>query len=292
MSKLEQMAYKLEPAGHEEQPSKRKYVEPERKLATAFEAWLSWLTKELEPILNGEQLALNFEEWYKKAESMLGDSKPSPAEANLLPLFYEGHKWVEHAGIFISAVYNRSPDKLIIFDIELEKGIRELGYKLSNNKTLINTAKLADDFGIEAEGAIINCGLAGIGFGARSSGVAINLGLTADYTFAYMASGIIINCGTVGFNFRPEWAQIGWYATGTIITTQHLPINMLNAKDATVIQPINLEKMPTLSKYVKELKEIWDGKNTSYNCILDDWGPEPAKKIQQDIEEILERCDV
>lgn len=181
MSRLEGLAYKLEPAGHESPPVKRICKTADRKLAQLFEDYL------------------NKYHWnrdnYGKTEKAIKGLNVSVTAMHALLIAYQDHKNLEEgAGEFVSAVYNKVPDKEIIFDLKIDVQIEKLGMMLAKNKTLINKAVVGDYLGAEAEGTIINESKAGNTMAVEAQGPVINKGITGHF-FGENATGVLINYG-------------------------------------------------------------------------------------------------
>lgn len=182
-SKLEQMAYKMQPAGHEEQQPKRKYTAPDKRLAEAFDKWKSEPTKPLN--------------YYKRALNYTKGIEASVEEAHALLYARQDDPKIYDSGIFISAIYNKSGAKEIIFDMDLETNVNFLAYNLRKDKTFINCS---DSVGLHcgkiSKGTLINYGrLSLVGFGSNSTGKILN------YGYASMMgshSNFAINLGECG----------------------------------------------------------------------------------------------
>jgi len=177
----EQMAYKMQPAGHDAPPPKRKYKTVDKKLTQAFLAHLknhTWKTDQ-----------------YKCAEKALKKLDVSVTAMHALLIAYQEHKnFQEGAGEFASVVYNRVPEKQIIFDIETIVPIDRLGVMLAKNKTLVNRAAIGEEFGIKAEGTIINESNCGDFMAAQSNGAVVNNG-TTGLLLCEQAKGVLFNYG-------------------------------------------------------------------------------------------------
>jgi len=164
MSKLEQLAYKMQPAGHEKPQDRRKYDKPNRKLAEAFEKWL-------------KSSATTPAKYYKRALAYTKGIEASVEEAHALLWTRQDHPRIHEAGFFLSAVYNRSNNEEIIFDMNLVTAVNFLAYQLQKNKTFINCADSTGMYcGFHSKGKLINYGKAGIDFGGLNASQVLNYG--------------------------------------------------------------------------------------------------------------------
>lgn len=192
MSKQEQMAYKMEPAGHEKPEEKRKYKQ-EKGLAHAFVEYLNKFDDDLSAARN-----------FSTASQMIRKLKPTVSEMHGLLIGFKDYEncknWDHAAGTFASAVYNKVPDKEIVFDLELDE-VDFVGYKLKKGKTIINKGALGWFFGCDSEGMVINRGEATSELGAGARAPVINYG-SAGESMGYYAKAQIINHGdaeTIGY---------------------------------------------------------------------------------------------
>jgi len=186
MMTLEQLAYKLEPAGHEEQRPTRKYSEPDQRLKEAFEKWLK----------NNYTHDMSDPRWYDEALKLTAKLDCDLDAAHGLLYAYQDHPKIFMAGAFISTLYNKIPDKEIVYDLQLPVPIIELGIWLSKDKIIVNkSTTVCHNFGICAMGTIINCGNA-TSLGSKSCGYVINLGSTGG--LAPRSKGPVLNDGKKG----------------------------------------------------------------------------------------------
>jgi len=182
MSKLETMAYKMQPAGHESPEAKRKYQRSDKKLEAAFLRFLeSW----------------DVDKGCDHPERMITDIDANIPEMHALLLAHQDHEKIAWAGGFVSAIYNKAPDETIIFDLKLATPINSLGKSLRKNKTIINRSTVGDYFGSEAEGTVINEGIVKKDMGREATGPIINLGET-DENLGIGSKGPILNYDCAG----------------------------------------------------------------------------------------------
>jgi len=293
---LESMAYKMQPAGHEEVPNRRKYSEPDRRLKTAFEKWIE------APLLPANA--------YKFAESLIEGLEPSVEEAHALLLDYQDkidkYNW-QFSGRFISALYNASPEKIIIYDLEFENPPEYIGCKLSKEKCLVNRAKAGGCLGFEAEGTLINYGETKDCFAFGAKGPVINYGKVnypseeeqQNYKrgsgMGHDATGLIINLGKTGvatgyrnksvvMNLGDAYYQVGDKATGIVVDIQRNENLEYTERAKLVVKPRDYKG--AMKSYLDNLRMKFETGRTDYKAAikaLEDLGPEPEKTVEKDI---------
>jgi len=267
---MNRLAYKFKGSGHEVPEEKRKYVVRRYTLLPAFEAWHVYMEKCFEPSMKGDAMVWKWDEYYKKAEEMLKGINATPDEANALQFLSKEHAFTGYFGLFLSAVYNKSKEKTIIFDGDR---VCMLGYKLKKSKTLINTGSVDFNSGLKAEGIVVNLGKAGGGFCLASRGIAINLGEVREH-FASRSSGIAINYGKADYSMAKA-------ATGIVIAAKE-PTNFEKTESAKVLREADIVRYPELGKFLDDLKEkveLAREKKTSLSL----------HRIKKSIEDILKR---
>lgn len=196
MSKLEQMAYKIQPAGHDEQQPKRKYETP-NKLKEAYEKWLT-----LNNYANHDEVSDNQKKCFDNALELTKKLEFRLSDVNALLLEYIDDLKPHLTGLFASALYQRIPEKEIIFDLQIEQALDFVGFALPKDKTLISKIRTGEDLGTCAAGTIINTSFSGLslGLGQSSTGIIINYGKTTEYACTG-AKSLIINYGICGDHF-------------------------------------------------------------------------------------------
>lgn len=330
MTKLEQMTYKMLPAGHDKGQTKRNYQQKDKSLEKAFLQFLE----------NWDEPKCNF------PERMVKNIKPSVEEMHSLLLAYQDHEKIAWAGGFVSGVYNQAPDKTIVFDLKLATPINYLGKELPKNKTIINRSTIGDYFGCLAEGTVINEGKTDLEMGSYAKGPVINLGETGDnlgmgakgpilnYDCALsigtsnsdredVTYGPILNYGTVGemgplaksliINLGDAGERMSVSALKSSVTINYGTAGrafgissrgiVLAFKDPKSFGPQSYAKLawgaedckcvPALAKYLKNLKELFEKGRKDYRIalqVLESLGPKPNIKIQKDIEQIVKRA--
>lgn len=150
MKSLEAMAYKMQPAGHDKPAPKRKFERDSRldRLVAQFELWQKCYPTIINPDYEHRGL---LHIWAKEAIKGLN---PSIEEAHALLLRIQDTSRFPHTGLFISAIYNTSPEKEIVFDFDMPD-LDHLGFWLQKDKIFINKGVLPS-LGEKAEGTIIN----------------------------------------------------------------------------------------------------------------------------------------
>lgn len=316
----EALAYTLKPAGYDAPAEKRIYPEPDCSLAKAYETWLK--------LMNREYASGTAHLHYAYAIKLTKGLRTSVDEAHSLLVRYQDHPFAEHAGLFVSALYNHHiPDKEIVFDLNLEKPTDWLGYKLRKDKVFVNKGKTGTLLGTEARGIIINCGEAGRDMGWWSNCSLINYGEVGRcvgwgcgariYDNSY--SPIIVNCGKACHDFGGntsvpilnfgEAHSIGDAAHGLVansgkvshrsyrdadgcIITQS-PVKMSTKFEGKLIGLEDCKQMPELVAYLDSLKQKFETGRNDYRtalAALDGLGPLPGNKIESDVKTILKRA--
>lgn len=316
MSKSEQMTYKMEPAGHESVPNKRKYEKPESRLIEVFENWFRELPsagKILDEVLEKRE--------YDKAVEMTKEIRPTFADANALLLAYQDRPKIKSAGLFVSALYNRVKERELLFDLDLPTPVNYLGFKLPKDKVLINKSKVGSWFGYDASGPVINygqaqdhagCGSKGLvanygitvgslgldssglllnlgktstGFGILSKGIAANFG-TAAHFFGDEAHGILINAGRAEV-FAPKMPQAIMIALENPIKHGH---RLASIEAKYLLDSNTCKKLPKLVNYINNLWNAFEDGIEDYHKVLAAFEKVgPAAKIRQDISDILRK---
>lgn len=299
-------AYQFKPAGHTAPAPKRKYAKPDTGLALTFEKWLARLP--------GEKETMYENDLYNNARLRTRTRAFSIDDVHSLLIRYQDHPRIKDAGLFISACYNYLPDKVITYDLD-EVSPNILGYRLARDKILINKTKVGAKMGCEAEGAVVNFGAAEI-MGAWSSGILINYKID-NASFGQGLSGLSINCGKVGHpsgqhsggvmvNYGEAGMAFGFLSRGLVINCGKAgsffgslapiviavrePEEFEVSKHKIVLEPEDCKKMPKLLGYLDELKSRVENGRTDLDellVFLDELGPNPRKKVEQDLIWIL-----
>lgn len=189
------LAYKFTPSGHGAPVPEKKYRVDAKstKLSRAFETWLGEVPEGY----------VHDEEYYERAEQLIGDLKPSLDEAYSLLVQHQDNPRINASGLFISAIYNRLPDGEIVFNLELANPPNYLGYMLAKGKVLINKGKTGWGFGYASRAPVINFGTAAEWLGYEAHAPVINYG-NADDEMGKLSSAGVINYGTTNADMGPE----------------------------------------------------------------------------------------
>lgn len=199
-SKIELMTYEMKPAGHDKPEDKRKYEKPANDVSKAFEQWLVGLP--------GMATLDDYKgRFYSKAADLIHNIEIDLGSAHALLLYYQDHPKIQSAGLFISAVYNKVPDKEIVYDLEIDKEIDYLAANLKKDKTFVSRIPAGYNMGDSATGTIVNYSEAAHWFGAEAKGLVLNYG-SAGETAGHHCNAII--------NYGSTEDQLGQYADTAI----------------------------------------------------------------------------
>jgi len=209
---LEAIAYKMQPAGHDAGHPRRKYSKSSSKLARAFEKWLNSHQNDDERLPHPV---------YTSAEELLNSIDANIDEAHSLVIKNQDNPGIANAGFFLSCIYNKSNEKQIVYDLNVP--LSGIGYKLPENKSLINKTHGSHNLGHQAAGVIVNYGnyeRENSCFAFNSSGIFVNYGEIKG-ELGRNSTGYIINCGDFHGTFCPMSRGLGISLEGIAI----LPAN-------------------------------------------------------------------
>ena len=284
--------YKLESAGQEKSAKGRNYTAPGKELRDVFEKYLDFSKKQ-----DGDKLydCIERNDLYDGATGLLKGIQPAIAEAHGLLMAREfSMKELHYAGFFLSAVYNKSDEKDIVYSLEIETP--NLAYRLSRDRAFINKGNGYRDSGTNAKGIIINycenkkfnCVMAG-----------------------YFAKGPIITYGaTAHATSYDDDNDCGETSPLKISLTDRLHINVLQhcliidegiylTRGPDTWPPCHLlskkevSKFPELRAYVDNLKSQFERGRNDHQLVLETirkLGYKPHMKIMRDIADILRRA--
>ncbi len=218
----ESLARRFRPAGFEQPEGFRKnYVKPRAELQYTFDRWVNGLPENWYKINTGEEYNKACELVkpigeipYREASSLLAGSKSESLAQR-------------RAGLFVSACYNQSPEQIIAFDTDAPE-INLIGYRLGENRVLVNNGKVGNWFASRSSGVIVNNGESGVWFCYNSSGIVLNNGESGDL-FGYNSSGILI--------------------------ALQEPKSYGHKEKGRIIKPADCDRIPELKKYLEELSE-------------------------------------
>jgi len=275
----ETLAYKLQPAGHEEQKPKRKITEPDKRLANAFEEWLN-----SGPISSVSRLA------HGQASYLLKNLTPSVDDVIALLLAYQDHPKIEDAGLFIMAIYNNMKQKEIVHNAKIEKLLDWMGYNLCEDKILVNLSDLAR-LGEKSKGTIINYGNIAVSFGHTSIHCfSINYGTCQSFG-SYCQESIHLNLGKVAYspgpsNWNTFFINLGEW--GVLKTPFITYIKESRRGGQIEVDQDGLEKAPALRDYVEELKNTFEPGRTDYKLALKALKTYTRETLESNIKALLE----
>ncbi len=253
----ESLSRKFHTAGFEQpEESRRNYGKAPGKLQKLFYDWIDGLSEKTDP---------SFEKQYRKATGILKylDEEISIQDANSLLVGFEPKtEGQKVAGLFVSACYNHSPERLVVIDLDAED-IYCLGYRLGKRKVLVNNGAVGDFFSIGNYGIVINNGRTGESFGRGSDGIIVNNG-SFDLRCGFLAQGPLIllkNSGPI--EFSPH---------------------------GIFLKPGDLKEIPELKLYLEDLCEITRNLKDEDTAkkFVEIYGTD-GEKIKPEIEEILRR---
>jgi len=289
-------AYKMQPAGHDAPAHRRTYAEPDGKLKNAFEGFLSFAEKTNYPI---DDLTIwddrARDNLYECAQRLLEGLRVTPEEAHglLLTRKLNGMEY-KYVGYFLSAIYNKSDAKEIVYDLDFK--ICNLAYRLSQERTFINRSGGYHNSGANAQGIIINYlenrNLQSIFAGSGARGQIITYGADADAFYyddednyhSIMASFDVSVVEKVNFSLDRS----------NILIQESLHItNPPYSNSTLVIVKEEINKIPELRQYIDDLQGKFEQGRRDYHIVIETirgLGPQPNKKIRQDLVDILKRA--
>jgi len=292
----DKLAYKFKGAGHEEPEKKREYKKPDKRLQEAFEKWLN----------EGHHFVV-YEKWYRYAEQLLKNISANIDETHSL-LLTAPDDLIRYAGFFVSAVYNKSPENHIIFDVSIPAA--HIGHRLAKGKTLVVLSATGHDLGKSAKGTVLNYGNSDYEEGYKCEGLHINYG-SSKGEFGRHAFGTVINMGkqydlhmipgTPGYliDFAKtendtDWGKLAEDALGySDPQSPYQDMKPFEIRNYTIEHMLTHEekKIPELWDYLMQLKQILEQGRDYKKAfeIVDSFGPEPAKTIKTTIDDIFKR---
>jgi len=294
MSKLEAMAYKMQPAGHEEPAPRRKYEKHSRLLGKLFTEYL-----------DKERPTHGYYANLLEKKSQKHKIKVTIEEAHALLVAHKGHPQIKYAGDFISVLYNLQPEKHIIFDVDVDPLV-SLGTKLPRDKILVTLKDTGQMLGWFANGTVLNYANTGPNPGSMIKGLLINYAQSkpaADMD----GTGVIINLGIT--EFAHDWGVSGYrmdYANCDRLEVLHIdqvlresdPANQKISFEKNKQVLIHLKKdtektIPKLQEYLQSLKEKLEPGRNDYKKaieIVESLGENLASKITKELDAILKEA--
>jgi len=321
---MAELAYKFKGSGHDVPEEKRKYEEPDSRLAKIFETVLDEGFEEkfaslMSKTHGGEYFNRHELELLGKfiCESV-GREKFSADEAKALLLLYQDHENIEKAGEFITALYNNAKEKVIIHDVDIGKPIKRIGKGLAENKVLVNKAPIGNHFGSDAHGIIINYAdeykfAHPSSYGLEPGGIFLNYGKIMNNAGEH-SDGLWINAGIAGalgekseglvLNFGKtnefgeeakstailvnagEADKFGNDISGVIIALK-APKQDAKTQDSTYIGPEQCSQIPKLQAYFDKIRQKVEAGRHDYNLAIKLAVSLDAEKMRQRLAEIL-----
>jgi len=274
---MNSLAYKFKGSGHEVPEEKRKYEEPDSRLADAFKKW------HMKP--------LKYRHTYEDVSSLLKKIKPRIDEAHALVVANYDDSDPMSSGLFLSAVYNASTEKDIIFDLCVP--VSKLGTHLAKDKRLVAYTPVHNLGSGTLHGKIVNFAdtkkVDGIkfttSFEVLAGSILVNYG-TAIYL---PGAGVIINTSpnwSLDYSrISPSWRVLpGFYfdvrcELGDTLVTLEVPKEKRDEEQSR-------KQNPRLHAHCKKLREIVEAGRQKPFEMLDKLD---ATKIKKDLEKILKQ---
>lgn len=232
--------------------------------------------------------------FYQLAEEALTDLKPREDKVNSLLNFYEeGKSPIESlAGYFLTAAYNKSDERNLVYRTGTDLELRFIGRKLNSGKSLILESDTASAGGY-SEGTVINLATVKENFSFNNRGLAINLSQIED-DFALMNRKVAIN---LGYIFKPPTTGIflnfgEFYLApddfdpySIFITKKEIDksIQLNQEGNPNVFTSKDVEQDPDLRKYLEEIEQGLQGTRDQMTEFLRRIGPNPADRIEESI---------
>ncbi len=198
------------------------------------------------------------------------------------------------AGFFLSAIYNKSGVKDIVYDLEAK--VPNLAYKLLQDKAFINKGNGYDYSGTQAAGIIINYvenkDLTSITAGFAGSGPVVTYGSRA-YSDYEDDDGETIETVPLKVSFTKELVICGIHGDPIIDNNVFINPNR-NRYARNIILKEEIDGILELRGYVDALKATFEQGRRDYRIVLDvlrGLGAQPQERIKQDITDILRRAD-
>lgn len=314
--------YGVKSVGHDAPLSERTLVAPQGDLQVVFEEFLN-SPPSLQP-----GVTENLKEKYTLAETGLDNLKRpiSVDEAHSLLFLFQNHPdFFGKAGIFISAVYNRVPERVIVLDLELPKVPLDLAYNLSANKVFVNKKRISTSAGYDAKGILINygaaanigwngapkllnygaaetvggcfncsfdlsllinAGTAGPSFGAWVHGIAIDFGKTKSINAGYSTS-LVISTGTAAIKYTTSEVL----RDGRIICFQE-PTIKGPLENIKVLHPKEVNRIVGLRAYVEKIREKIELGRNDVDKAIEAMDSLNADTIKKDLERMITSAGV
>ncbi len=270
-------------------------VEPDKKLSDAFDKYLS-MAKPSDARLIYDQRCRD--DLYLLASSLLKDLQVSPEDAHgLLRGRNLSADEKDHAGFFVSAVYNKSDVSDIVYDLDVE--IHNLAYCLPENKAFINKGRGFQYSGTKAKGIIVNYVAPGrfVNAGFAADGPVITYG--AQPSTGYWVGDFdendesFVDSVSLDVSLDKILCIKGSYEDPKISDVLSIKKNKYSELPGLILNEDEIRKIPELYNYVSNLKSRFEQGKNDYRIALETvrgLGPKPNEKLRQDLVDILKRA--
>lgn len=233
---------------------------------------------------------------YMLASSLLKDLQVSPEDAHELLRqreFSADEK--DHAGFFVSAVYNKSDISDIVYDLDVE--IHNLAYCLPENKSFVNKGNGFQYSGTKAKGIVVNYVKQGtfLTAGFAADGPVITYG--AQPSTGYWVGDFdendesFVDSVSLDVSLDKILCIKGSYDVPKISDVLSIKKNKYSELPDLILNEDEIRKIPELHNYVSNLKSRFEQGKNDYRAVLETvrgLGPKPNEKLRQDIEAILQ----
>jgi len=317
-----EMAYKFKGSGFDVPEEKRKYKEPDKKLREVFEKWFNSLKNH--PGF-GVAPSRSYSAEFRRLTNLAYTTTVDDLHA-LFAIYQDDQARANLLGLFASAFYNKSDDKIIEFDVQMGENSPEcLAYRLAEDKTIITKADVAGGLGMFSFGTIINCKKAGNETGEQARGPIINYGEIAsigntagpilnyghiEQIGKYELENFVINFGTIdafkgGLAINAGLIKIAdsgpddkhsfiisTRGAVAVVERADVAIGKLSCKDkdTLILKPNDVKRMPRLEQYLNSICQHLAPGKEDYKYALravKELGPEPKEKIGSILEKML-----
>lgn len=267
-------------------------AEPGRELKNVFEKHLDFVSKLEYP--GHDYLQNKFEHYcnlraYLHAGKLLEGMCVGADDAHGLLLTRDLSDVERYAaGFFLSAVYNKSESKEIVYDLDVK--VENLAFKLSADKAFINTGNGNDSIGTCAQGIIINYAKKSLFHGGfQADGPFITYG-GSHYSDHYDEDDLEIedSCLIVTVKDKVDIRALGSPAIYGPVRFDSIvcsPVSIGN-----IMLDVFIDRIPELRSYIDNLVGRFEQGRNDYRAVLEtvrSLGPKPNETIRQDIETIL-----
>jgi len=299
---LEQMTYKLEPAGHDAPAPKRKYTKPDRKLAQAFKKYLASSKQVFTTTSHSRAI-----DCIRNLERDIKNEQITADELHSLLHKYADHPCIITSAPFFSQTYNLMPQRTFFLDIDIGKPLEGIGCYLNPDKILVVLTGTGRNLGEKSKGTILNYGQAKddhIGHG--------NQGLIVNYENTYAMGGNEVLGTVINQAERSSRLLLLRDQTGYLIdyapkrkmsgvekenNDAHISGFKEDSKKNYAIYKMLRTKKPLVPKvwdYLQKLKILLEpGKHDYKKAVsaIETLGTNPAKVIRETLDDLFKGSD-